>query len=462
MILEIEVEETMQIDFLEPVLNKNGEPCWLVRKTDFVSDSNLNKTMKDIIKENKPLKEKSTFNLRPMGLWRCLKCGAEALSNDKEPIACSECDFKNIHFERVTEIVNPDLWKFPKWKDIPDFDMKQTYYDIINLIKKCLIFVDDIQYKIFTLWIISTWKIESWESVGFLIFIGLIDSGKSKALDILKELSWRMINAGSGVTFPAMVRSTHFYGAGILLDEIHDKLTNKTEKGQDLIDFLKPSNRRGSKYIVADKENPKKILSYNNFGFKAFAGEHIFDRAIISRSIIFEMEQDYPEIQKIKQVQDMYDNLQTKLLNYRYKTGDPPDLPPDFQLKGRILEIFESIIRTGMHIGIDVEDVIQHAKKIKQDEVDSLNNTVEWIILNIIKNEECNEKLFDAPEEISYYDILSKMNWEQNRKNAQRLGYIFNKKLNLKTKRKNTGTFLMLNEPKNKRRLKYLFKRYGL
>ena len=127
------------------------------------------------------------------------------------------------------------------------------------------------------------------------------------------------MNAGSGISFPAMVRGTHLYEAGILLDEAHDKLNSKTETGQQMIDFLKPGYRRGSHYIIADKEDPERIISYNNFGFKAFASEREFDKAMMSRCKVFEMEQDYPEILRLKEIQTDLDIMQNRLLNLKYK-----------------------------------------------------------------------------------------------------------------------------------------------
>ena len=263
----------------------------------------------------------------------------------------------------------------------------------------------------------------------------------------------------SGVTFPAMVRASHYFQAGILLDEVQNKLNPRDEKGREYIDFIKPSYRIGSKYTVADKEDQEQIISYKNFGFKAFAGERSFDSGLMDRTIIFDMEKDFPEITDFQDIQNDFDDIQTRLLNYRYKLDDPPKLENGV-LKGRTKEIFECIICTGKHIGENTEDLIKYALNLEKEKEEELTNTIEWDILKAIKNAECNETLDDTPTEIKYTDILQTIGWDTEKKTSQRLGYILIKKFRLKTKRKTNGTVLLLTEPKNERRLKYLFKRY--
>ena len=231
-----------------------------------------------------------------------------------------------------------------------------------------------------------------------------------------------------------------------------------------MIDFLKPGYRKGSHYIIADKENPEKIISYNNFGFKAFAAEREFDRAMMSRCKVYEMEQDYPEIQNLKDIRDKLNLIQAKLLNLKYKRTTPiPELPPEIGINGRNLEIFGPTIRTAAFLGIDIQDILDYAKQRREEEVESFRNTDEWEVLNAIKNGEENEKLFDAPETIEYKEIINRLKWEETegqQKPGQRLGYIF-KKLQLKTKKTHGNTVLLLNaDPKNTRKLKYLYRRY--
>ncbi len=453
---------------LEPVLNDKGEPCWLTKKVVKYTPEDA-RTVKEILKDPKSheeLPDKAVFELKPEGLWQCQKCGCQIISNPDPPMECYKesggCD-RVTKFIPITKIINPDLWKIPLWKDIPveDLDMLNTYNDAVDLCKKCLVFVEDIQYKIYVLWIFSTYKLECWNTVGTPFFVGLHTSGKTKGLDLIRELAWRMIHA-SNCSFVAMVRASHVFSAGVLIDEVEDKLTHKTERGQEMIEFLKPGYRKGSKYTVGDKEDPLGLISYKNYGFKALAGEILRDKAMLSRCIPFDMEKDYPEIEDIRKSQEDFDRIQTILLNYKYKTNDPPELPDDFVLHGRIREIFESIVRTGMHLGLDVTDVIEYAQRYEQEQMVEFQNSVEREILQTIWNFETQETLDDAPETLYQADICEKLGWEDPKQKAQ-LGYILKgRAMGLMTYRDKHGKKLKLQDPKTRRKLTYLYKRYGV
>jgi len=457
-------------EIIEPVLN-NGEPYWLTKKYDDIAPCPIenNTPVEELVKDTTSIEPVPVFELKNEGLWICRKCGAEIQYIDGKPTYCTQCD-RNSDFSPSTETITGDienLWKLPKWHDIPieSIDMLDVFDTQMDLSKQCLIFPEGILYKIFNLWIISTYHIEIWDSVGFLSFLGIHDSGKTRALDFISELAYRMIHGGSGISFPAMCRGTHFYNAGILFDQAETHLNSNTPESRQKKAFVLPSYRRRSKYVVAHQEDQKKTIAYKNYGFKAFASERAFDPALTSRCIPFQMERDYPEIAKLSYIQDDLDILQNKLLNYKFKFKAPDDIETlldNFELKGRIREIFESIITTGTHIGVDVSDVTKYAINMEKEKEEELQGTIEYEILKVIKGEEENETLFDAPEEINFTDLCNGLGWETDGKTKQRVGYILTKNLLLKTKRKSHGTVLLLNEPKNSRRLKYLYRRYNV
>ena len=450
---------------LEPVLNEKKEPCWLIFKgTEMISNKTTKTSIKEIIAKDDLLEEKKIFILEPEGKWECNKCGAITnFVGDGKPIICPECD-RTSDFKEITPVITGDvenLWKLTIWMDIAkeDLNMLEVFDNLVELLKKCIILPGEEYYTIFALWIVASYHIDIFESVGWLQFVGIHDSGKTRAIDIISELGYRMVHGGSGVTFPAMVRASHFYKTGILLDQAEKKLSETTETGREMLGFILPSYRRRSKYVVADKEDPKKTIAYNNFGMKAFASERGFNEALTSRCIQFQMDRDFPEIAKLSTVQQEFNDIQTKLLNYKYKFDTPASLENNIVLRGRIREIFEPILTVGKHIGVDISKIIEFAKDMEKDKEDELQSTVEWSILKAIKGSQENEKLFDAPEEISFEDICGTIDWEYPKK-SQKLGYIFNKKLLLKTKRKANGTVLLLGNEKNQRRLKALYRRY--
>lgn len=446
----------------------NNEPKWLHVTHEKRSISDSNRKAEDILKDNMPLVDVPRFTVLNPSTWMCQRCGATIISNPHEPTFCSDdqgCGREST-FTQITRRINPDDWKLPHWQDTPNINFRTMYDYAEQLYRKTVIHTEDIHYKLNTLYDISTYKTECYMTVGFPFYLGIPESGKTVALDWKREVCWRMMDAGAGITFPAIVRNCHLYTAGILLDEAQHNLDPRSEGGKTLTNFIKPSYRKGSHYIVADLEDQSATISYNNFGNKCFASEKPLGQAFMSRTITFEMEQDYPEVKKLGNIQHELDTIQNNYLNYRFYAGEPPTIPDDCGLRGRILEIYEPIIRTGLHIGVDVQDIIDYAQEQKTEEVESLKNTVEWNVLNAIKNGEENQTTLDAPEQLPYSEILGRLGWkektEDGKSNAQKIGYILNKTFNLKTKRMNDGTVLLLNHDKNNRKLKYLYRRYSL
>ncbi len=454
--------------FTEPIISE-GKPNWLIvtQKETYPIDD---RTPEEIIKRPQEPIIKTSFEVKPEGLWQCQKCGAMIQSNPEPPIECYKdqngCE-RHTNFKPILGVINPDLWILPTWEDLPreELDYQKTYTELLDLIKRLLVFSSEIEYKIYALWIISTWKLETWDSVGFPIFIGIPNSGKTRALRIIAHLGYRCPKA-SGITADSIPRLTHNYNATLLIDEAHSKLNPKTESGSRLLEFIKDSYKKGSIKMVCDNNDQTKIITYRNFGFKAIAGEKSFNPALLSRGLIFYMDKADPEIAKLSYVADEINRIRTILLNYRFKTNDPPDLGNDFVLKGRNREIFESIIATGKHIGIDVSDIIEYAQNKETIEEEALQGTYAYEILQIIKEFEENPHLSDSPEKIKTDDIIDKLGWftddkKEDHSARMRLGYQF-KDMGLQPKRSGGINYFDFKYGNNENRLKILYKRYKL
>lgn len=428
---------------LEPVLNTNRKPMWLYKCKDEVQ-------------------------LLEQGLWKCNKCGATIQSTEEKPAKCNrpnnQCD--STSFSKFTDTINPQIWVLPSWNDYSEIDMMETYHQMVDLLKKLLIFDKEIQYKLYCLWIISTWKLEVWETVAFLSFIGHPNSGKSRALSLITRLGYRAIKA-AGITSPAIPRLCHYHHVTLLVDEAHNKLNRGRSGGSELVDFIKDSYKQGSTYITCDNDDQSKVIVTNNFGFKAFAGEKSFNPGFLSRNIIFWMERGEPDISKLSYVQEELASFRSKLLYYRCKCDNPPDLGNDFCLKGRTREIYESIISTAKHIGIDTDDIIAHALEREKEESDELRDSIQYDVLSIISNYEGTDADKDDDGlSIPLKYLLAELGWESgddnaDRKELQQLGYII-KDLGLKRKRTSNGRSIPLFTEPNMSRLEKLYRRYGL
>jgi len=452
-------EETLK----EPVINEKNEPCYLTRTIKKESTTDLKKKKaKEIIEENKPLVDVPVFTLEKQGLWTCQKCNARIYSNPSTPDFCFEdqggCN-RHSTFKPYTKIVKPGLWKFPRWEDV-DIRKNDLYSDMLSLIKRVIVFSDEIEYKIFTLWIISTWKLESWETVGFPCFIGIPNSGKTQALFIIYNLGYRASKT-SGVSSAVIPRLCQLWNVTLLVDECHNKLNPKTSEGSLLVDFVKDSYRRGSTYVTCDLNDQDDFKVYRNYGFKAFAGEKTFNPGLLTRGFIFWMEKANPEVSKLVYVQRELDDLQTRLLNYRFKTENPPDLGNDFILKGRTREIFESIISTAKHLGVTTDDIIQYAKDRDRREEDAIQGSDECEILTVIKDFETNPYKLQESDRVSLDELIRELGWEEDPDNRKKLGWTI-RNLGLVTKKIGHCRNIMLDDPDNIKQLRKKYKRYHL
>lgn len=451
-------------DVYEPVFIKNSETLkekWLkVTQEDYIPQRTENTSMENILKNPIQTEKRVAFALMDPSLYKCRKCGA-VKQYLKKPEFCIDCE-KGVDFDIITESMDvpKNIWKLPTWENT-DIDMFNTYVDLINLLKKTIRFVEDIQYKIFALWIIATYKHPLWETIPYLHFKGLPASGKTRAMEMANLLAYRAVMV-SGITFTAIVRINHNYNASLLIDEIDTKLDERGESGREYVDFLKSGYKKGSMYISSDLNDQKKVLFYNNYGPKILTGEKgIYNEALLSRTITFDMEQDYPEIMNLSDVKAECEKIKNNLLNYRFKTGTPETIGEEISLRARYREIFDCLIRTALHIGQPTDDLIKYAKDLEQQMINDMQGTIQWDVLRFIFDLSCTGKL-DAPESIKLSSIMELLEWDDEpRKNSQKLGYIL-KNFGLSTKKKKDGTWLSLVDPKNDRKLKYLFKRYKI
>jgi len=451
-------EETQDIEpeelILEPVLN-NNHPKWLLVKTGIKAPMGKHE-IKMALKGETETEYITTFELKEPGIWQCQKCGGRVQNNER-PVYCEDCK-RPATFTQITKNIKEGVWKLPIWKE-QEVDVLDMYDSINSLVHDLVVFPEEMHYKIFNLWIISTWKLGSWETVGFPVFRGIISSGKTRALNIIRELAYRSVPA-STATFAAIARLSHHWHVTLTIDEANNRLNKRTERGAELLDFVKQSYKRGSKYISANLNDQDEVIVSNNFGFKAFAGERTFDPALVSRGIDIFMEKAEPPISKVEYANDEFARLRTMLLNYRYKTSDPPDLGENYVLKGRLREVYESIIATGKHIGQTVDDIIEYAQEQEKESEEELQGTIQYNILKIIKDHQEIQTLDDSPEIILVGKIAEELGWTE-RKDKQKLGYII-KNLGLKTKHRTEGKAIVLTDRANSRRLGYLYRRYKL
>ncbi|GAI09996.1 unnamed protein product, partial [marine sediment metagenome] len=391
-----------------------------------------------------------SLRMEPTGVFSCKKCGAEVRFADKKALAlgyCTACN-RNCDFEEV--IPFPPSRKIFVQNPLPilleiDFNVLP---EMIDFVKDRLVFRYEGEYYIYCLGIISTWKEQWFNTVPYFQFIGAIESGKTRALEIIKMLSYRGL-LGPAVTPAALPRLIEKYHCNLLLDQAEVKLNTKTEMGQLLQGIFLAGYRRGQYYIIADPNDPDDVIIKDIYGFKALDSERLFSTALTSRSIIFSMKEAIPKKPiDDKEAMEKIRKLRSQLLWYRFMVKKPN--PAANPLTGRTGEIFYPIITVARSLDKDVEEIIGFAKEKKKEFLEEMSGTETASILAYIQTKEYG---IDEVEAVKIKEMAEELDLQ-----TRHVGHIL-RNLSVKRKRTRDGMYVDLADSDTQDQLEYLYKK---
>ena len=392
------------------------------------------------------------YKLEKPGLYECQKCGAIITSNPEKPVYCTQCH-RNSIFKEITP--QPIIGY---WGDIPfkeTVDLTTLYDDINKLLKNTVVLKEENEYMAMTLAIIGSWKIECFTSYPYLLYMGTIESGKTRALDLIRLLGYHGMSAGA-ISLPALARIIELYKATLTEDEAQVSFDTRTSDGRERLKIYKVGYRRGQKYIIADKENPNRIISRDVYSFKAIASEKSLDSALQSRSIIFWMEEAEPRIRDLAEIERQAEEIRVKLLHYRYFQPDPLTLKQrgvDIGLRGRLEEIFTPLFRVAYQLGVDPEPLKVFARKQKMLKLQELGSSIDTTILYYLYDQ---TNQLELPTRVYVKDIASFCEAD-SRSIGKRL-----KDLHIVVKHSRDGNYISLEDQETMQRLQYLYKKYDI
>ncbi|MEM0493249.1 MAG: hypothetical protein QXS02_04790 [Candidatus Thermoplasmatota archaeon] len=357
--------------------------------------------------------------------------------------------------------------------ELTEKDLPAIYEELIGFVKSVLVLpsypdsgLDDVFYHIYALWVLSTWKRDVWNTVPFLYFIGLPGSGKSHSLQVLSFLCYRGCFLNH-ITPAGIPRLSHYYQPTMLVDEA-DSLLGGRKRGGEVFSFLKGSYKRGGKYIFCDLDDPKGLISINNYCFKAFACERdTIDTSLRQRGIVFYMFRNIPCIRELNDVKDEIKRLQAIFLNYRYKIIDPPEIPEDFPLSGRTFEIFEPLIRTALLFKPEiVPKLIRFAKEREKEETERERSSFYFEIISALHSIVNSYNKIGEDGEITYSLLLNEMGLDaQDIQNKKRLGRYLKElgfRVNIGGHGRDRYRYIDYNDKKTRLLIYNLFKRFNL
>jgi hypothetical protein len=166
-----------------------------------------------------------------------------------------------------------------------DYETEETLYNDVKVyIHKHLDIANPLGYDILTSFVFSTWLQELFDFTPYVGFYGREAVGKSRALEVLKELCFRAWLT-TNLTTATLFRLTEKFSPTLLLDE--SEFLNAEDK-KELIGLLNSGQRRGV-FIPRMKENCEEIEFFNVYCPKAIAGTEQLRRTTTSRMIVFTM-----------------------------------------------------------------------------------------------------------------------------------------------------------------------------
>ena len=204
---------------------------------------------------------------------------------------------------------------------------------------------DERYYDAITCWLMADW-VQDWFNVAtYLHFHGPSGSGKSRALEILQTLGYRVLISPS-ISAPALYRTIETFRSTFLVDEAELYSGEGLEEGRrEVLSILNAGYRRGQFAIRSDQKG-ETIRLFNVWGFKALASIQSLPETLQNRCIrVPMMRATRPVRRRIDE--EWAETIRNKLLMYRFDhllKKPEPGLNPIDVPDGRIVEIFTPLV----------------------------------------------------------------------------------------------------------------------
>jgi len=413
-----------------------------------------------------PDKDGTSLLLKDFGDFMCLRCDTinHVDQTKNKLIKPFECDNNGCGRKGAFKILFPIEIMHPGWKTptgIIETESNQVLYDIIvDYLKNSIYFEEEIEYNIFALWIMASWVPETFESVPYLMFIAPKDSGKTRGLDIISEIGYRVIPAVS-FSGASVFRSVDMWHCTLLVDEAEYQLNPKSEKGQDLYGILNGGYKRGMYAIRTESIGDTFVPTiFDIFGFKALAATRPFNPTLESRSIIFHMEQH--RIKNLILPKEESEEIRNRLLYFRFTQLNKINRVFPKQLKkGRIIEIYYSIYTIANLVDISLLPKLDTyiERTYQQNKAEDKVSLPEADIIRAIEdkfNDSYNEGM-----KVYIKDIVAYILSDFPDSNSQQVGYLL-KAMGFTRTKDRKGMFIDLSDDQNKSKFNLYKERYGV
>lgn len=191
---------------------------------------------------------------------------------------------------------------------------QQLYNNVKAYIYKHLDVLNPHGYDILTAFVFSTWLQEIFDFTPYIGFFGRQETGKSRGLEVLKELCFRAWHTTS-LTTATLYRLIEKFNPTLLIDE-SEFLASQEKK--ELIGLLNSGQRRGVLVPRMKGEDSQDFDFYNTYSPKALSGTQELRKTTTSRMIMFTMTRNIRPIPRTLNKQDGL-KLRDQLLMWRFR-----------------------------------------------------------------------------------------------------------------------------------------------
>lgn len=323
-----------------------------------------------------------------------------------------------------------------------EYESEEKLYDNVKeYIRKHLDLVHPLGYDVLASFIFKTWIEEAFDFTPYIGFFGREAVGKSRALEILKELCFRAWFT-TGLTTATLFRLVEKFTPTLLLDE-SEFLTS--EEKRELIGLINAGQRRGI-MIPRMKEHSQEAEFFSVYGSKCISGTEQLKATTTSRMITFVMTKNIRPIPRSVDKAEA-SKLRGQLLMWRFRkiaqklttTTEFKELEP---LSGRTFELFYPLYYSAPATARP--NILEFAKELEQSKLQAEKTELASMVFEAILN---------LKDRKAYKGILLLTDIAQYINTDQPIQYWIPEKtiakkcrqMGLETTRTNRGTAIILN-----------------
>ena len=172
----------------------------------------------------------------------------------------------------------------------------QLLADVEKFIRRYLELPDESGYLVLALWVLHTYLIDKFNCTPILYFYGIMETGKTRAGEILFHLAYKA-QFETSPTEAVLFRSSEYFKASLILDEL--KIWGK-DGDKEVSRLIKSRYKRGLKVARVDlnKKGEEQIEFFDPFAPIAICTDQQMPRELESRTFLFVMQKNAsPEVE---------------------------------------------------------------------------------------------------------------------------------------------------------------------